>query len=153
MSVITGTENFTNGPLETPDAKEEGNDVFDKLEEFMERVGAHTHDGTDSTVITLNIEKGVQELAANGNGVIGGDFTWGPTSPGKFRALVDVAPSSDFDNNERIYFYRIGSGAPKQFYPTVERVSPTQYYVYSNVTEVDNGVTIDNINLKIVTVL
>lgn len=143
MSVINGTENFTNGPYEIPDNKETGSSVFDKLEEFMERMATHTHDGSDSNTITLNIQKGVQDLEANGV-----DFTWTLVSPGKYRALVDVIAGSTFDDNVRTYYYREGSSEPKAFFPTVEKVSDLQYYLYSNVAMIGAN----HVNLKVVTI-
>ena len=147
MAIIDGTENFTNGPYEIPDAKETGNSVFDKLEEFMERMATHTHNGSDSNSITLNIAKAIQDL--QGNGV---DFTWTLVSPGRYRALVDVAAGSTFDDNVRTYYYRVDGGAPQQFYPSVERLSNTQYYLYTNVVKSPLDNPIQNINLRIVTI-
>jgi hypothetical protein len=144
MSVINGTENFTNGAYEIPDDKETGAPVFDKLEEFMERMATHTHSGADSNTITLNIAKGVQSLQA------GVDFSWNPVSPGRYRALVDVIAGSTFEDNVRTYYYQIGSGEPREFYPTVEKhpTVTTQYYLYSNVNVIDG----ENVNLKVVTI-
>lgn len=147
MGIIAGTENFTNGPYEIPDPKETGNSIFDKLEEFMERMATHTHNGSDSNSITLNIAKGVQDL--EGEGV---DFTWTLVSPGRYRALVDVVAGSTFDDNVRTYYYRVGGGAPQQFYPSIERISNTQYYIYMNTIRVPLNAPDPNVNLRIVTI-
>ena len=143
MSIIEGTEKFTNGAYEIPDAKETGNSVFDKLEEFMERMAKHQHLGADSNTISLNIQKAVQELEANGV-----DFTWTLVSAGKYRALVDVAAGSTFDDNVRTYYYREGSGEPKEFYPTIEKLNDSQYYVLANVAMIGAN----HVNLKVVTI-
>jgi len=146
MPIIDGTENFTNGPYEIPDSKETGNSVFDKLEEFMERMATHTHNGSDSNSITLNISKAIQDLE---NTV---DFTWTLVSPGRYRALVDVAVGSTFDDNVRTYYYRVAGGPPQQFYPTIERQSNTQYYLYTNTVRIPLTEPQDNVNLRIVTI-
>lgn len=138
MAIIEGTETFENGAYEIPDSKETGSSVFDKLEEFMERMANHRHQGKDSNEITLNIQKAVQELEAGGV-----DFTWNLVSAGRYRALIDVAAGSTFDDNVRTYYYKVGAGEPNQFYPTIEKIDNTQYYLYSN----DNS-----INLKVVTI-
>jgi len=143
MSIIEGTENFTNGGYPIPDDKETGSSVFDKLEEFMERMANHQHLGADSKPITLNIQKAVQELEANGV-----DFTWTLVSVGKYRALVDVAAGSTFDDNVRTYYYREGSGEPKEFYPTIEKVSDSQFYLFANVAMIGAN----HVNLKVVTI-
>lgn len=136
MSTIPGTEGFTNGPYEIPDPKEAGNSVFDKLEEFMDRMATHTHSGADSNSITLNISKGVQELV---NTI---DFVWDLVSADKYRASVPTAVGANFDDNVRTYYYRDGA-EPKEFHPTIEKIDNSNYYIYSN----DN-----TIDLKVVTI-
>lgn len=147
MAIINGTQNFTNGPYEIPDAKETGNSVFDKLEEFMQRMATHTHNGSDSNSITLNIAKAVQELECGGV-----DFTWTLVEDGKYRALIDVAVGSTFDDNVRTYYYRVNGDPPQQFHPTIERVSNAQYYIYMNVVKVPLTKLEPNVNLKVITI-
>ena len=42
---IPGTETYTNGPYQINDPLESGNEVFDLIEEFMERIANHSHTG------------------------------------------------------------------------------------------------------------
>jgi len=136
MSDITGTEGFTNGPYEIPDPKEAGNNVFNILEEFMERMATHTHVGADSNSITLNISKAVQNLTSTV------DFTWDLVSTDKYRASVPTAVGANFDDNVRTYYY-VDGAEPKEFQPTIEKIDNSNYYIYSN----DN-----TIDLKVVTI-
>jgi len=138
MADIPDTEGFSNGAYQIPDPKEQGNDVFDILEEFMERMATHTHTGADSHSITLNISKGVQTLIATV------DFTWDVVVgyPDKFRAAIPVAVGSTFDDNVRTYYY-MDAGVPKIFYPTIEKIDASNYYIIANVNTID---------LKVVTI-
>ena len=54
---ISGTTGYTNGAYQKPSAKDSGADVFQVLEDFMERMAVHKHTGKDSEVITTSITK------------------------------------------------------------------------------------------------
>ena len=66
-SDISGTEGFTGGAYQIPDDRDKGNDVFDTLEAFMERMANHQHTGQDSKTISLNIAKDQTEFLAGVN--------------------------------------------------------------------------------------
>jgi len=135
MAIVTGTEGYGGGPYEIPDPKETGNSVFDKLEQAIERLATHTHQGIDSSEITLNIAKGVQELLA------GADFVWDQVGTDKYRAAIQTdtgtSAGATFDDNVRTYYYRSGGSEPKQFFPTIEKIDNTNYYIYSNDNTID----------------
>lgn len=135
---ITGTEAFTNGAYQKPEDKDRGNDVFSVLEAFMDRMAAHSHTGADSKEISLNIEKNIATFV---NGV---DHTWASVSDGLYRAQLPVVVGVDYDLTIRKFFYKSGVGADDyvEFFPKVERIDDSNYYIYSN----DNA-----LSLKVVT--
>lgn len=133
--IVSGTENFNNGGYLIP-TKEVGNDVFDILEEFMERISNHRHDGDDSHEISLNIEKD-QEIFTTGINLL-----WTSVYDGYYRAQLQVPPATTYDNSIRKFFYERSAGVFEEFYPTIERIDNGSYYLYSN----------DNVsNIKVVT--
>ena len=54
---ITGTTGFTKGAYQKPSAKDSGSDVFQVLEDFMDRMAVHKHQGKDSEIISHTITK------------------------------------------------------------------------------------------------
>jgi len=129
-SDIAGTENYSGGPYQINDPTESGNEVFDLLEEFMQRMATHSHTGQDSAIISLNIEKGVQSL------VSGVDFVWDAQGNDIYRATIPVATGGTFDGNVRHYYYLNGT-EPVEFHPTIEKIDANTYYLYANDNTVD----------------
>jgi hypothetical protein len=129
---IVGTELYTNGPYEKPAAGDQGNTVFDILEEYMERMAVHNHDGGDSKEISLNIAKDIDTF------VIGVDLVWSSLGNGEYRATIPVPGATTFDASIRKLFYApTATTVFKEFYPTVEKIDNTSFYVYSNNNQVD----------------
>jgi len=69
---ITGTTGFTGGAIQKPSSKDSGSTVFNTLEEFMERLAAHTHDGVDSENISRTVSK-TPYFTVGSLGTTGGD--------------------------------------------------------------------------------
>lgn len=103
-----------------PQAGDKGTPLFTALEENIQRVNDHNHDGVNSPALTAQSLQGVAQtiLAA-------GWVAFGPT--GHYRQLVTTLPGFDFD---KVYIsFRKSTG--EMIYPTVERFSATQFYVYT----------------------
>jgi len=139
--VIPGTEGYTNGAYEIPSPKEAGNDVFDILEEFMQRIANHSHTGADSKNISLNIEKSVDEFDFTS---LSAPYTWNEfdpvNQPSTYRALLPInSKATGVDENVRFYYYREfrASSEPKRFYPTIEKYDNSNYYIYVNDNTID----------------
>lgn len=128
---IVGTEDYTDGPYELPVSPDQGNDVFSVLEDFMNRMAVHNHDGSNSKEISLNIDKDITVF------LTGVDITWNVLGNGNYRALFTMPVSATFDGNIRKFYYKIGASDYKEFYPTVEKVSASTYYIYSNDNTID----------------
>jgi hypothetical protein len=129
---ITGTEGFTNGPYQKPSSGDQGNTVYDTIEEFMERMANHNHDGGDSKEISLNIAKDIEVFE------IGVDLVWENLSNGEYRANLPVPVATTYDASIRKFFLAPTTTTDfKEFYPTVEKISNSNYYVYTNNNQVD----------------
>jgi hypothetical protein len=102
-----------------PEDNDEGDTVFSALEDNITRVNGHSHDGSDSARLTV----GTQTISSG---------SWSSSGTG-YRQLVTVPNSQNFDD-VGIQF-RLSTG--DVVYPTVEKVSATTYYVYTNDNTVD----------------
>ena len=103
-----------------PETGDKGTPLFDALEENIERINDHSHDGINSPALTAQSLQGVPDtiLAANWS-------AFGPT--GHYRQLVTLIAGFDYD---KVYMsFRKTTG--EMIYPTVEKFSNTQYYVYT----------------------
>jgi len=94
---------------------------FTPMEDNIQRLNDHTHNGTDSAPLPAQSISGVPQTIASGSWVTYG----GPT--GFYRQLVTVAAGFDFDEVQ--ISFRNPSG--HYIFPQVERVSATQYYIYT----------------------
>lgn len=145
---IAGTTSFTNGAYEIPTDKDTGDDWADIIETFMTRLSAHSHTGADSNVISLNIEKGSQELTLQ-DGVV-----WQSVGNGIYRAVIPVAIATSgtytYENTAKSYFFRVneteyevlngaGSFATDgvdsewaEFNPETQDINGSTYNLFSN---------------------
>lgn len=122
---IVGTEGFTNGVYTRLKDGDRGDDIFDTLEVFMERMATHTHSGADSSSISLNIEKDITEL------VQGVTLFWTDLGDNNFVATIPVAAGAAYDTSIRKYFLQTAGGYT-EFYPTIEKVDAQNYLLYAN---------------------
>lgn len=132
---IVGTEDFTNGPIQIPEDTDVGNEVFDVLEQFMERLATHSHAGADSQKISLNIEKDITVFT------VGVDLSWNNEGNDVYKAQLTVPVAGTFDGNIRRFYFNDGT-TWREFFPDVEKIDNSNYYIYSN----DN-----TINVRVVT--
>lgn len=112
--------------LKKPQAGDQGTALFTALEGDIQQLNDHDHNGTNSAPLPAQSVLGVQQTIASGSWVANG-----PT--GHYRQLVTVPAGFDFD---KVHIsMRTSTGI--YVYPTIEKVSTTQYYVYT----IDNTVT------------
>lgn len=90
------------------------------MERNIQRMNDHTHNGTDGAPVA-NTSQNI--LAAS----------WVATAGGTYRQLVTVPAPYSYDTCE--VWFNLSTG--ELVYPSVERVSASQYYVYTN----DNTLT------------
>lgn len=110
-----------------PETGDKGAPLFTALEDNIQRLNDHTHSGTDSAQLTAVSIVGIPQTIAAGSWVANG-----PT--GFYRQLVTVPAGFDFDTVA--ISFRLAAG--QVVYPTVERQSDTQYYVYT----IDNSLAL-----------
>jgi len=111
-----------------PETGDFGDIWFPSLEDNIQRLNDHTHDGNDSEKLTATSTVGI--IAS----ILSGEFT--VQGNGEFRALVSVPVGGEFDTMN-IQFRDASTG--EQVHLRHEKFSATQYYVYTNFVE-DFGV-------------
>lgn len=104
-----------------PETGDKGSLFWPALEDDIQQLNDHTHNGINSATLTAAAIIGVTDtiLAAS----------WVATSGGTYRQLVTTPPSITYDDYGRSF--RITSSG-HEVNPTVEKVSATTYYVYTN---------------------
>lgn len=109
-----------------PVSGDKGSALFQDLEDNIQRVNDHTHDGTNSPPLpSQNVQKGTQNILQANWASYGGPA-------GHFRQLVTLPAGFLFDST--VMSFRTSTGQVVN--PTVERVAPTQYNIFS----IDNTV-------------
>lgn len=110
-----------------PQTGDRGASFFTAMEGNIQRLNDHTHNGTNSAPLPAQSIAGIAQDILAVNWVTYG----GPT--GFYRQQVTVPAGFDYD--EVGISFRLSTG--ELIYPTVERVSDTQYYVYTNDNTLD----------------
>jgi hypothetical protein len=103
-----------------PQAGDKGTPLFQALEENIQRVNDHNHDGVNSPALTAQSLQGIPQSILAANWV-----AFGPT--GHYRQLVTMFAGFNFDTCYTSFRKTTG----EMIYPTVERFSATQFYVYT----------------------
>lgn len=104
-----------------PETGDRGTSLFDALEDNIQRVNDHTHNGTDSAPLTAQSIVGISE------DILAVDWVTYGGPIGHYRQQVTVPAGFDFDLVQISFRTDVGA----YVYPTVERVSNTQYYIYT----------------------
>lgn len=105
-----------------PETGDRGGTVFPALEDNIEQINDHDHDGSDSALILRkNIVSNFQTALSAG--------AWSAQGNGLYRQLV-TAPAGYFYTTMSLEFRTSATG--DVFYPTVEYVSSTTFYIYVN---------------------
>ena len=110
-----------------PQSGDKGSPLFTALENNITRLNDHSHNGTNSTLLTAQSITGVQgTILAAGWAAYGGPV-------GHYRQAVTLPAGFDFD---KVGISIRSSG--NYVYATIEKISATQYYIYS----IDNTLTL-----------
>lgn len=110
-----------------PQSGDRGATLFTALQDNIQRLNDHTHNGSDSAPLPAQSIMGVSQSILAANWVTYG----GPT--GFYRQQVTLPAGFDYD--EVGISFRLASG--DYIFPTVEKVSDTQYYIYTNNNTLD----------------
>jgi hypothetical protein len=112
-----------------PEAGDRGSIFFPAMEENIQRLNDHSHNGVDSAPLAAASVAGatVQALAAN----------WGVAIiPGKYKQTVTCPPGY----NMNTFHYQVKDNfSGDQIFPTIERVTTTSFDIYT----CDNTLTYD----------
>jgi hypothetical protein len=103
-----------------PSTGDSGDALWTALEDNITRVDGHSHNGTDSPSLTAQSVVASTATITNVGWVASG-------ATGHYRQSVTLPAGFDFDTVQ--IGFRTTGGA--QIHPTVERISDTQYYVYT----------------------
>lgn len=108
-----------------PSAPDGGAVVFPAMEDNIQRLNDHTHNGTDSAPIPGSSIVGASQAIPAGS--------WVSLGGGHYRQQVTLPAGYDYD--KQAISFRLSTG--DYVYPTVEKISATQFWVYT----IDNTVS------------
>ena len=103
-----------------PETGDRGDTLYQAIEDNFTRTDAHTHNGVDSPLLTGTAFVGEPLTILAAAWVASG-------ATGHYRQAVTIPTGFSFDTCQ--ISFRTSAGA--FIYPTVERISATQYYVYT----------------------
>lgn len=103
-----------------PDPGDTGDVFFPAMEVNIQKMNDHTHDGVSSALLAIS----QQTILAAG---------WLPVGGGLYRQSVTVPVGFQYDTC--VITFKLSTG--EVFYPTVERINATQYFVYINDNTLD----------------
>jgi hypothetical protein len=103
-----------------PQTGDQGSTLFTALADNITRLNNHDHDGSDSAKLTAASVVAITQaiLAA----------AWVATSQGNYRQLVTLPGALSYDEIS----ITIKNSSGHIIFPTIEKVSVTTYYVYTN---------------------
>lgn len=103
-----------------PQTSDKGPVVFPAMEGNIQQLNDHNHDGANSAQLAGNAISAASQTILSGS--------WVSIADGQYRQLVTCLAGYNFDTIT--INFRNPNG--DYIYPTIERVSATQYYVYTN---------------------
>lgn len=108
--------------FQLPQTGDRGENLFTPLEQNIQKLNDHTHDGINSALINaFSIASAQSLINASGWVAFGGPV-------GEYRQLVTMAPGYNFDTDTMSF--RTADGA--YAYPKVLKNNDTSYYIYCN---------------------
>ncbi len=112
--------------LKVPQNGDTGAVLFPAFEAMIAQIDAHTHDGLTSAKLTTAASNVVTQAVEAAS--------WGASlGNGRYRQTITLPVNLSYDN---ILISMRLTATGHQVFPTIEKVSSTQYYVYTN----DNSV-------------
>lgn len=103
-----------------PQTGDQGTTLFTDLAANIQRLNDHSHNGTDSTLLTAASVTAITQTISSGS--------WSATSNGNYRQLVTLPGSLTYN----AISITIKDSSGDIVFPTIEKVSSTTYYVYTN---------------------
>jgi len=113
-------QTLTNG-YKKPETNDKGPIVFPALEDNIQRLNDHTHDGSNSEILTPAAIAATTQAVASGS--------WGALTLGQYSQSISM-PAGIVFNNVSIRFQDDASG--DIVYPTVVKTGASAYNVFVN---------------------
>lgn len=121
-------QTLSNG-YKLPEDGDRGSTFFPALEDNIQRLNDHTHDGNDSERLTaLSFDTTTQSILS---------ASWTPVSGGLYKQTITLPGSLQVDNITMEFFIASGSFINHKIYPNVEKISSTQYDIFVNDNTID----------------
>lgn len=112
-----------------PQTGDRGSLWFPALEDDIQQLNDHTHDGiTSSKLASTSITPTTQTLSS---------ASWVLVAGGNYRQLVTVPAGIDYDDYGIAVRITNGASAGLEINPVLEKVSDTTYYMYVNDNTID----------------
>jgi hypothetical protein len=106
--------------LKRPATGDQGASLFTALEDNITQLDGHTHNGTNSALLPAQSIVGVSQTISSASWIANG-------ATGHYRQAVTLPAGFAFDTVT--ISFRTTAGA--YIIPTIEKISATQYYVYT----------------------
>ena len=107
-----------------PDTGDKGSSFFPDLEDNIDRLNGHSHDGNDSVKLPpTSLSKSSQTIAST---------SWVATSGGTYKQTVTMPSGILYD--DVIMMFKVSDDI---IHPTVEKVTASTYDIYINDNSVD----------------
>lgn len=114
-----------------PQTGDKGSTFFPALEDDIQQLNDHIHDGITSAKLTAQSIIGVSDTI---------DHTdWVATSGGTYRQVVTMPPNTSFADYGMAFTISNGASSGSRIYPSIEKITNTTYYIYTN----DNAIDLD----------
>lgn len=114
-----------------PQVGDIGDPIFDALEDTIDQLNSHDHDGTDSDrVKSYSLTRGSVSVPATGWSASGSLYRQSVTFPSGF----STANGSDWGSANIQVFFSGGTYDTAQCYPKMEKITATTFYLYSLVS-------------------
>lgn len=106
-----------------PETGDKGTVFFPALEDNVDRLDSHSHNGTNSPKLSSeNVDAYAQTIGAG---------SWASIGTDSYRMLVTMPVTLEFDKCTMLFLINSGAASGQVFYPTVSRQSANTYYIYS----------------------
>ena len=105
-----------------PENDDRGDLFFPAMEENMQQLNDHTHNGVNSAL-----------LATTSQTILSASWVAAAIGGGLYRQLITVPTGFSYDTAD--IWFKLSTG--EYVYPSIERASSTTYYIYTN----DNSLT------------
>lgn len=115
--------------LKKPQTGDKGSTFFPALEDNIDLLDSHDHDGVNSAKLQSSSVNAISQTVASGS--------WADQGGGIHRALVTMPSPLEFDTCTMNFEIASGADIGARFFPSYEKVSTNTFYVYINDNSVD----------------